>query len=335
MNISAFIRTGDWWDHKLPPILGIGYATLLLYDQNLFNASGHIVIILLSVIIGAIYVSIINDISDVEVDARAGKPNKMASLPVFVKWLLPIICIACGICFIAFFYYPDWLSCIFYTIPWIAFSMYSLPPFRLKNRGIWGVLADASGAHIFINLLMVSSLSYISKHPINWFWLLAIGVWATCGGIRGIMWHQFTDRDNDIKSGIETFATRREAKDFRYIEWVLLLIESIALFYVIYTLSITLVYYSFIAYLILMLLRFKVLHQEPISFLHKTSNYQTLLLDFTDLFLPAALLVYSSFHQPKAWILLLIQLLLFPGRWILILKDCYRILFKKRWSKQL
>ncbi|MCH5687480.1 hypothetical protein LWM68_26365 [Niabella sp. W65] len=113
MSFSRFIRSHDWWDYKLPPILAVGYATLLLGNKSIFDYYGYIALILLSVIIGAVYVSVINDISDIEVDLKAGKANKMASLPQAVRWLIPLTCIAAGIGFIYFFYYPDTVSCIF------------------------------------------------------------------------------------------------------------------------------------------------------------------------------------------------------------------------------
>ncbi|WP_114791099.1 UbiA family prenyltransferase [Niabella yanshanensis] len=333
MNLARLVRSHDWWDYKLPPILAVGYATLLLGNRNIFDYYGYIAIILLSVVVGAIYVSIINDVSDIEVDQKAGKFNKMAALPPFMRWLLPLACLSVGAAFICFFYYPDILSCIFYTIPWIAFSMYSFQPFRLKNRGIWGVLADASGAHIFISLLMVSSLCCLSGQNINYAWLAAVFVWATCGGLRGILWHQFTDRENDIKSGIKTFATARNPGDFKKIEWFILATELAALALMLSMLNNLFVYIAMIAYLVLMLLRYTVLRQQPIPILHNHFNYQILLLDFTDLFFPVALLLYASMNQPDAWIVLCAQLLLFPARWIMILKDIYRILFKRRRTK--
>lgn len=328
MSFSRFIRSHDWWDYKLPPILAVGYATLLLGNKNIFDYYGYIALILLSVIIGAIYVSIINDISDIKVDLKAGKANKMASLPKAVRRLIPLICIVVGIGFIYFFYYPDIVSCVFYILPWITFSMYSFPPFRLKNRGIWGVLADASGAHIFISLLMVSRLSYLSGQAIDYSWLMAVALWATCGGVRGILWHQFTDRDNDIRSGIETYATRRNPADFKNIEWIILGTELAALLFMLYMINNTLVYIAMGIYWILMLLKYKRLSQKPIPILHQNPSYQILLLDFTDLFFPVAMLLYASFTQPNAWIVLCAQLLLFPARWVLMLKDVYRIIFK-------
>ncbi|ULT41714.1 hypothetical protein KRR40_45265 [Niabella defluvii] len=88
------------------------------------------------------------------------------------------------------------------------------------------------------------------------------------------------------------------------------------------------VYLAMGVYWVLMLLKYKRLSQEPIPILHQRSSYQILLLDFTDLFFPVALLLYASVTQPNAWIVLCAQLLLFPARWILMLKDVYRIVFR-------
>ncbi|HWW42405.1 hypothetical protein, partial [Pedobacter sp.] len=81
MEIKKIIRSADWWEYKLPPLLAIGYATALKTPEPFLSLMPHLLFILFSIIIGAIYVSIINDITDIEIDQASGKKNKMANMP--------------------------------------------------------------------------------------------------------------------------------------------------------------------------------------------------------------------------------------------------------------
>jgi hypothetical protein len=77
---------------------------------------------------------------------------------------------------------------------------------RLKRRGIWGVIADASGAHLFPTLLGVVLVYRGQAAPIDSVWLVAVAIWSVCYGLRGILWHQLTDRDSDARIAVRTFA---------------------------------------------------------------------------------------------------------------------------------
>lgn len=321
MKIIKVFRHIEWWEYKLPPLLGVAYATLLFYNQNIFNKGVNILLALISLIAGAAYVSIINDIADIKDDAAAGKQNRMKKLPLFVKLLLPGICLITGFFFIIFLYWPDYLSCLFYFIPWMAFSMYSFKPIRLKNKGILGVLADASGAHIFTSLLMVSYMCFCTNQKVNTTWICLIGIWAACYGIRGILWHQFHDRENDIRAHIETFATKRNPKKFNNIEFLILSIEVSVLLCILFFLNNLLVYAGFVLYLFVVFVRYRKLHMTPVSIIAPERPHQILLLDFAQVFFPVSILLYAAFTQHNGWIVLLIHLLLFPFKTLQVIKD--------------
>lgn len=321
MKIVKAFRHIEWWEYKLPPLLGIAYATLLFNNQNIFTQGLYILLALISLIAGAVYVSIINDIADIKDDAAAGKQNRMEKLPFFVKLLLPGICLITGLLFIIFLYWPDYLSCLFYSIPWIAFSMYSFKPIRLKNRGILGVLADASGAHIFTSLLMVSYMCFRTNQQVNTAWICLIGIWAACYGMRGILWHQFHDRENDIRAHIETFATKRNPQKFNNIEFIILSVEVSALLCILFLLNNFLVYAGFVLYLLVVFVRYRKLHRMPVIIIAPERPHQILLQDFAQVFFPVSILMYAAFTQSDGWIVLLIHLLLFPFRTLQVIKD--------------
>lgn len=329
MKIVKALRYTEWWEYKLPPLLSIGYATLLLNKQSLFSNLGTLFFIMLSLVIGAIYVSIINDITDIKDDISAGKENRMAGFSSSVQFLLPTICLLLGAAFLIFFYWPDYLSCIFYLIPWLSFTMYSFKPIRLKNRGVWGVIADASGAHIFTSLLMVSYTYFSIKQPVNMVWMLLIAIWAACFGIRGILWHQFHDRENDIRSGIETFATKRKPHRFYKTEIIIFCAEVFAVLGILLLLNNMLTYLSFVLYMVLFIIRHKKLQLSPVIIIERKYPYQILLLDFGQVFFPLSLLLYAALTQPAGWIVLIIHVVLFPFKTLQVLKDIKRAFQKQ------
>ncbi|QNK63158.1 hypothetical protein H7F33_01125 [Pedobacter sp. PAMC26386] len=111
---------------------------------------------------------------------------------------------------------------------WIVFSLYSLPPVRLKKRGIWGVLCDAMGAHLFPALFITSSLLEFIHADKNVLWFVLIGFWAFFYGLRGILWHQFYDRENDRRSSTTTFASHIKPELFRTQEVCIFSVEILA-----------------------------------------------------------------------------------------------------------
>ena len=326
MKIVKILRHVEWWEYKLPPLLPIAYATLLQNNNSIFGQSPYILSALVSLITGAIYVSIINDIADIDDDAAAGKTNRMAGLPYFVKLVLPLACLLIGSFFLVFLYWPDYLSCVFYVMPWIAFSMYSFKPVRLKNRGILGVLADAGGAHIFTSLLMASYMYFRVNEQVNSLWVCLIAVWATCYGIRGILWHQFHDRENDIRANIETFATKRDPAHFKEAEIIIFSIETISIIGILLFLNNIFVYIAFVLYLILVWIRYKKLNLPPVIIIEYRHPCQIFMQDFVQVFFPLSLLLYAAITQPYGWIVLVIHLLLFPFRPLQVLKDLKRAL---------
>jgi len=318
------IRSHEWWEFKLPPLLALGYATALSSTMPLYKVGGWLVLLLLSIVIGAIYVSTINDITDMDEDLASGKSNRMAKIPARYRWMIPAVCILLGLVFISVFL-KDTLSRVLYFLPWISFSLYSFPPVRLKKRGIWGVMADASGSHIFISLLIVSSVSAFTGRPIDWLWFAAVGVWAFTYGLRGILWHQFYDRDNDLKVNLKTYATRVNPESFKSIAILITVVELVAftIMLVKVFIPLTLIFLGF--YFILAFINYKKLSRKLILILApQGKSYQILMADYYHFFYPVSLLLFAALTQPLAWIVLVIHILLFNN----VLKNTARLLLK-------
>jgi len=319
MKVLNIIRSAEWWAYKLPPLLAIGYATALMSDVPLYRVALWLVFLLSSLIAGAIYVSVINDITDLEEDLASGKANRIQNVPPKLRWIIPAICLLAGFMF-GYFIYPDYLSCLLYLLSWIVFSLYSIQPIRLKNRGIWGVLADGCGSHVFTSLLMVASVSYITHQQINWVWFTASGIWALCYGLRGILWHQFSDRDNDIKVNLNTYASKIDPKDFKSKTLLLFILELTALFVMLYELNLFAPVMAMVLYVYLVYIRTDRYKSNIVIVLKKDDKpYLILMSDFYQMLFPVSLLIYASLNDSLNLIILLVHILLFPYAVVLAL----------------
>lgn len=329
MNLLKVIRSAEWWEYKLPPLLAIGYATAIKADGVFLKSIPHLLFLLFSLIIGAIYVSIINDITDIDDDRASGKSNRIASVNPAIRWVFPALCLLAGsLC--CYYLFPDWLSITLYIIPWISFSLYSFRPFRLKNRGLWGVLADASGSHIFTSLLMVSSISFFTKQSIDWVWFISTGIWALCYGVRGILWHQFYDRSNDIKADVKTFAVKIEPKNFKETEYIIFIIELFSIATMLYCVHELLpILFLFIYLLVAYTRTYKLKYQPVIIVPPNNKPYHILLADFYQVYFPLSLLFTALLNQHYAVSVLIVHFILFPKKTIASLKDL-RFLFSHR-----
>src|SRR5579875_3537167 len=70
-------RAGEWWDHKILPLLAIFYGTAWITHNSIARLWLQIFLLVAAIGAGAAYVSVINDFSDRDDDRAAGKPNRM------------------------------------------------------------------------------------------------------------------------------------------------------------------------------------------------------------------------------------------------------------------
>lgn len=331
MKIFKILRSQEWWSYKLPPLLAIGYSTAAINKVPVYQVAFLLLFLLCSLIIGAIYVSIINDITDLEEDISSGKSNRIQHIPAKIRWFIPIICLCIG-CGFVYFMLPDLLSCSLYGLSWIVFSLYSINPVRLKNRGILGVFADGCGSHLFPSLLMVTSVSYFSQQQINWIWFISVGTWALCYGLRGILWHQFLDRDNDVKVNLNTYASKVDPSKFKFKSTFLISLELIAFTSILYQLSIKATFIGLLFYVILVLIRYRWRGSQIIIIIANSNNrpFQILMADYYQMFFPLTLLITASVMESNNITVLVIYIVLFPYSIWLAIQDymlAFRIVF--------
>jgi len=206
--VSRTVRAADWWQFKLPPAFATAYATAFLSKISIFSLWPRLLLLLVALAACAAYVSVINDLTDFKEDQASGKANRLIGKSRAFAATVLACCIMLGVA-VAILWRAEPLLLSLYLASWAAFTLYSLPPVRLKGRGVFGVLADASGAHLFPALLG-AALVYHNRGEADTAWLAAVAVWSLSLGLRGILWHQLSDLHNDEKVGLSTFARRHK-----------------------------------------------------------------------------------------------------------------------------
>jgi 4-hydroxybenzoate polyprenyltransferase len=200
------VRAQDWWAYKIPPLLTTAYAGYIAFgpksNATLAMSGGA----LLCICLVAVYGYVLNDITDIEEDHRAGRHNRMAG----VSWpkRLAFILLSLIACFtLAWLIGVDHITLTLLSINFLLPTLYSVPPVRLKERGVWGVLMDAGGVHAVPTAIMARvavSDVHGADMAVTTFVTAAVGC-ALFAGLRGIVIHQSYDRDADRLAGVVTF----------------------------------------------------------------------------------------------------------------------------------
>jgi tetratricopeptide (TPR) repeat protein/4-hydroxybenzoate polyprenyltransferase/2-polyprenyl-3-methyl-5-hydroxy-6-metoxy-1,4-benzoquinol methylase len=210
------IRSHEWWYYKIAPLLAVAYAEIFLIHLPPLQSIITVLTFLLSISSVAAYGYIVNDIFDIEVDRKAGKSNAMAQFLPWQRFLFCLLFVATGFALPILMKFGT-LAIILLAINYLLPTLYSAPPLRLKERGIWGILSDAAGAHLVPTLFVAATFLHLSTAPqpnALTFSVIA-AAWAFFAGVRGILLHQLWDRDNDINSGISTFVTQFQPESVR------------------------------------------------------------------------------------------------------------------------
>ncbi|HEX8584078.1 MAG TPA: UbiA family prenyltransferase [Allosphingosinicella sp.] len=323
-GLARVARAGEWWEYKLVPIFAMFYATALVADLPLHSLWKSALLLLLAVGAGAVYVSVLNDVADRHEDLAAGKHNRVVGRsPAFVALLLAVP-IAVGLA-VAWNWREDPLRLYPYLAAWTAFTLYSLPPFRLKARGVAGVLADACGAHLFPTLVAVAIVLRFGGVAPNPIWLAATSLWAFAYGLRGILWHQLLDADADRVASVSTFV-QRSGRDraVALARWVIFPVELCAFSVVLSQMPSWLPLLFLFLYVLLVRKKLHVFVMQAVI-VEPRPRYLIILHEYYDLFLPLSLLLASSLRWQLDLAALFIHFLLFPRRLLHTARDLWKL----------
>lgn len=194
-------RGNVWWSTIVPQVLGWIYFCLLVIElQPQFFSSTRFVLFFVSLISLAGFGYALNDFFDRESDAVAGKKNLLVQYSQNVALVFVLAPLVIGIVSWVLFNanLPANVLLVFQVI---VLATYSIPPFRFKERGIYGVLADAFYAHInpvFIVLLSFGFFPVEGKW--KFFFVVSLLPVLLLKGVRNILIHQVEDRKFDAKA---------------------------------------------------------------------------------------------------------------------------------------
>jgi 4-hydroxybenzoate polyprenyltransferase len=194
------LRWKDWGYSKIPPFFTAGFLFLLTNKlpaaQSLFRFGAWLLFCAAFLAFGYG----VNDFADRDADRRAGKPNAMLGLGTAsaVAWLLALIALSIvGL----IPYLADWRLVTTVACSYAAGFAYSVPPFRLKERGVAGLVSCAVAQRSLPVLVGAALFGRFDRH----LWLYC--ALFTLVGLRWILLHQVIDAHHDETSGVQTFVT--------------------------------------------------------------------------------------------------------------------------------
>jgi 4-hydroxybenzoate polyprenyltransferase len=169
------------------------------------------------------YGYLINDLADVELDRRAGKPNAFhgasRTRATLVMVVLFGVMVVCGLPFVrqpAFL--PLWVA------QTLAATFYSLPPVRFKERGVLGLVATITAQQPLPAAMAFAALGHLR----TWGALVFIA-YITLRGICSDVGHQLRDRERDAAAGAQTFAVHYGQKVIARVYGLSLELETLLL----------------------------------------------------------------------------------------------------------
>ena len=324
VSILGPFRGDCWWEHKLSPILATIYATAALSRIPFPSLWPVVALALPALIVCASYVSVLNDLTDAKDDQASGKPGRWPGGARIYPALLLAGCIAAGGAFLIV-WRKDTLLFYTYLLSWVAFTLYSAPPFRLKVRGIWGVLADACGAHLFPTLFAVVLVYHWNRTEATASWIILIALWSFAAGVRGILWHQLEDAVNDGKIGLRTFAGIHGMKAAERLGLLTFLLEFAAFSLVLWLTRNALAWLFLVLYGLFAWVRGRLLG-IGLTVIKPGQASRMAMAEYYIVLYPLAYLLTASWRQPSALWLLLFHGVLFSRQGLYLVHEIVAML---------
>ncbi|HEX3462793.1 MAG TPA: UbiA family prenyltransferase [Candidatus Elarobacter sp.] len=198
---AALVRSRAWWYNKVPLSVML---VLLLLDGRALTGAGVLVMLLVVVTVCAVgnYGYALNELFDVEEDARAGRSNAAAASGAARMWAIIVLS---ALCALAVATLAGGVAGTSMTVVELALpATYSIPPVRTKERRWLGILSDALAAHVYPALLALLAAAHWSLRPVGAPLVALLAIWSTAAGLRGILSHQLHTHERDARAGLRT-----------------------------------------------------------------------------------------------------------------------------------
>ncbi len=313
-----------WWQHIVPPILGVLYALLWANPLPLQYAWKPVLLFTISIIGTAGFGYWLNDWTDLASDIKAGKPNYTKGLGWQQKSAVLILLFTTS--WLPWLFLPAHLiSLSALILLYFCFFVYSVPPFRFKNRAFLGVLCDIHYGHVLPIVIALGTFIplWLPPHPIESSILILLMFILYIKGFRNIMEHQISDRKNDRLNSINTFVMSiGPLKAAKLIGFVLVPLELavIAILLLQWSQELFIAYLLFLALYIFLLYRWGVFR---IARRYYYLNFRYVANDFYESFFPLSVLIILCFRNLDYIIILLLHSIVFSKnfkffKWIAI-----------------
>ncbi len=201
LTVALLVRSRAWWFNKVPLSVTL---VLLLLDGRLFSPAALAVLVGVVLTVCAVgnYGYALNDLFDVEEDARLGRSNLAAALGSRRTWAIVAVSAVCAEAFatVAAGSRGAVLTLLVLCLP----LAYSVPPARVKERTWLGVCADALAAHVYPALLALLAVTHWTLRPMTTLLVVCVAVWSVAAGLRGILSHQLYTAEQDSSAGLRT-----------------------------------------------------------------------------------------------------------------------------------
>lgn len=176
------------------------------------------------------------------------------------------------------------------------------------------MLADASGAHLLPTLLVVSLVYRRPGNQIDLLWFISVAVWSLSYGLRGILWHQLSDLDNDEKAGLSTFVLRHKLSVLHRLgNFVIFPVELTAFAIMLWHARSRLAIGLLFVYALLQWARKKQWKTSLVIVVPRT-RYLIVMQEYYEFFYPLVFVLSSSLTFPWDAVVLVLHLLIFPRR---------------------
>lgn len=226
IEARALVRWRAWWFNKVPLSVML---VLLLLDGRALTGVGVMVLLLVVVTVCAVgnYGYALNELFDIEEDARAGRSNAAAASGAARMWAIIVLSALCALAAAAF---AGGAAGALVTVVELALpATYSIPPMRTKERRWLGIVSDALAAHVYPALLALLAVAHCSVRPVGAPLVVLLAIWSAAAGLRGILSHQLHTHERDARAGLRTVVDDLGAGRLeRLIVAVLLPLETIA-----------------------------------------------------------------------------------------------------------
>ncbi|HXH19580.1 MAG TPA: hypothetical protein VNJ07_10910, partial [Chitinophagales bacterium] len=193
----------------------------------------------------------------------------------------------------------------------VLFITYSLPPLRLKEKGMLGVVADALYAHAVPVVLAAYTFSLTAETTLSLFPTVLLFVWQMVSGIRNILLHQADDLDYDKKSKVKNFVAGIYPNPFKAVIWNLIRLELLFCLFFFSILSLTQPLFLISVFSILFVSALAVLfHEKGIAQLLK-GGWRFFPNNISEKWLPPSVLIALSIIDIRYITILLLHFSLF------------------------